>query len=132
MGLQPAPNDAVRDKANAVMNRIGTGLLKQTKASLADDKANSKSSRRKDILSLLARANAMEEEAQRITDQDMMARGYRLILDWSFRSIYSQRSPLSLSPVTKQRGTHVCPLSILQLRLTNFGIVSQCRGRCML
>ena len=132
MGLQPAPNDAVRDKATAVMNRIGTGLLKQTKASLADDKANSKSSRRKDILSLLARANAMEEEAHRITDEDIMARAYRLILDWCISSIYSQRSPLSLLPVTKQRGMHVCPSGILQLRLTNFGIVSQCHGRYML
>jgi hypothetical protein len=79
VGLQPAPNDDARNKANAVMNRIGTGLLKQTKASLADDKANSKSSRRKDILTLLVRANTMEVEAERIKDEDMMARTYKII-----------------------------------------------------
>jgi hypothetical protein len=60
-------------KAKAVMTRIGIDLLKQTKASLADDKA-SKLSRRKDLLSLLTHANTMEEEAHRMTDEDVMAR----------------------------------------------------------
>ena len=66
------------------MNRIGTGLLKQTKASLADDKANNKLSRRKDILTLLVRANTMEEEAERITDEDMMGRTYKFILGLAY------------------------------------------------
>ena len=79
MGLQPAPNDADRQRAYAVMSRIGAGLLKQSKAS----QENSKSSTRKDILSLLVQANTMQDlpEAQRMTDEDVLARAYRLILD---------------------------------------------------
>jgi hypothetical protein len=80
MVLQRAPNDAVRDKANAVMYRIGSSLLKQTRASQIDDKED-KSGRRKDILSLLARANAMETEAQQITDDDILSRAYKPVLN---------------------------------------------------
>ena len=36
IGLQPAPNDAVRSKAAAVMKRIGMGLLKQSKDDNSD------------------------------------------------------------------------------------------------
>jgi cytochrome P450 len=60
------------------MNRIGSRLLKETKAALADDKS-SKSSRRKDILSLLAQANSAEAETQQMTDEEVMARAYRTI-----------------------------------------------------
>ena len=66
--MQPAPNDAVKDKAAAVMNRIGTGLLKQSKGD--------KSSHRKDILSVLAQANTMEEEVHQMKDEDVMSRAY--------------------------------------------------------
>jgi len=67
-----APTDAARKKANAVMNRIGAGLVKQSKASHNDDKEN-KSAKGKNILSLLVHANTMEAEAERITDDDVMA-----------------------------------------------------------
>ena len=74
IGLQPAPNDAVGQKAAAVMNRIGTGLLKQSKGD--------KTSNRKDILSVLTQANTMEEEAYQMKDEDVMSRAYKHILDW--------------------------------------------------
>ena len=66
LDLQPAPNDAVTRKAVTVMNRIGTGLLKQSKGD--------ESSQRKDILSVLAKANTMEDEAHRMKDEDVMSR----------------------------------------------------------
>ena len=72
--LQPAPNDAVTQKAATVMHRIGTGLLKQSKGN--------KSSHRKDILSVLAQANSMEEEAYQMKDEDVMSRANKPILDW--------------------------------------------------
>jgi cytochrome P450 len=67
-----APTDAARKKAHAVMNRIGTGLVKQSKAFHNDDKGN-QSARGKNILSLLVHANTVEKEAERITDDDVMA-----------------------------------------------------------
>jgi hypothetical protein len=54
MGLQRAPNDADREKATVVINRIGArlGLLKESKASnLKGDKGRKPSSRR-NILSV--------------------------------------------------------------------------------
>ncbi|KAF8816768.1 cytochrome P450 [Phlegmacium glaucopus] len=70
----PAPNDAATKKASAVMGRIGSDLLRQSKASLKDDK-RSKSSGRKDILSLLVQANTMQDlpEAHRMKDEDVVA-----------------------------------------------------------
>ena len=50
------------------MNRIGTGLLDQSKGD--------KSSHRKDILSVLAQANTMEEEAHQMKDEEVMSRAY--------------------------------------------------------
>ena len=49
------------------MNRIGTGILKQTR---------DKSMHRKDILSVLAQANTMEEKAYQMKDEDVMSRAY--------------------------------------------------------
>ena len=72
--IQPAPNDNATRKANAVMNRIGTGLLKQSK--------NEKSSTRKDILSVLAQVNTMEEKAHQMSEEDVLSRVYNLIFDW--------------------------------------------------
>jgi hypothetical protein len=69
LGLQPAPNDALTHKATAVMNRIGMGLLKKCKADNVDNL-----SRRKDILSVLAQANTMEDEAHQMNDEDVMSR----------------------------------------------------------
>ncbi|KAF8809591.1 cytochrome P450 [Phlegmacium glaucopus] len=72
----PAPNDAATKRAVAVMGRIGSDLLKQSKASHKDDKGI-KSSGRKDILSLLVQANTMRHddlpEAQRMSDEDVLA-----------------------------------------------------------
>ena len=56
------------------MNRIGTDLLKQSKASHKDNK----SSGRKDILSLLVQANTMEDVQGRMTDEDVLDRVYNL------------------------------------------------------
>ncbi|KAF8809670.1 hypothetical protein BYT27DRAFT_7209962 [Phlegmacium glaucopus] len=56
----PTPNDTEMRKASAIMLRIGSDLLKQSKASHEDDKRN-KSSGRKDILSLLPQANVMQD-----------------------------------------------------------------------
>ncbi|KAF8802406.1 cytochrome P450 [Phlegmacium glaucopus] len=69
----PAPNDAETRKASAVMGRIGSDLLKQSKASHGDKR--NKSSGRKDILSLLVQANTMQDlpEVQRLTDEDVLA-----------------------------------------------------------
>ena len=61
------------------MNRIGRGLLKESKGD--------KSSSRKDVLSVLAQANSMEEKAHQMNDEDVMSRAYyKPILD---RNIYS-------------------------------------------
>jgi hypothetical protein len=59
------------------MNRIGTGLIK-----------GDKSSDRKDILSVLAQANSMEEGAHQMKDEDVMSRAYNLkpILNWCIYS----------------------------------------------
>jgi hypothetical protein len=84
IGLQPAPNDDIRRKASTVMNRIGRGLLNQSK--------DEKSFHRRDILSLLAQANSMEEEAHRMKDEVVMSRAYKAILDWSIYS-YILRDP---------------------------------------
>ena len=59
------------------MDRIGTDLVNETK----DDYKSGKSSSRKDILSLLVRANDLPE-AQRLRDENVMGRAYKLILNW--------------------------------------------------
>ena len=56
------------------MNRIGTGLLKQSKGPAGD----SKTSHRKDVLSVLAQANSMEEKAHQMKDEDVVSRAYQL------------------------------------------------------
>ena len=63
---KPAPNDGVTRKASAVMNRIGTELLNQSKG---DDLFQ-----RKDVLSILAQANSMEEKAHQMKDEDVKSR----------------------------------------------------------
>jgi len=55
-------------KASTVMTRIGTDLVKQSKASLEDNK----SSGRKDILSLLVKANTKEDLPGRMSDEDVL------------------------------------------------------------
>ena len=55
------------------MNRIGMGPLEKSKGN--------KSSHRKDILSILAQANTMKEKAHQMTDEDVMSRTYKRILD---------------------------------------------------
>lgn len=87
---------------------IGSNLLKQSKASYEESK-HSKSPGRKDILSLLVQANTMEDlpVEQRMTDEEVLARMYKPILDRCIFSICSQRYPLSFSLVTKQQGIHI-------------------------
>jgi hypothetical protein len=81
IGLQPAPNDDVTRKATAVMNRIGTGLLKQSKGK------GDNSFQRKDVLSILAQANSMEEKAHQMNDDEVMSRAYKPILE-KFGQVY--------------------------------------------
>ena len=52
------------------MDRIGRGLLKQDKGD--------NSSHRKDVLSVLAQANSMEEKAHQMKDEDVVSRAYQL------------------------------------------------------
>ena len=56
------------------MRRIGTGLLKQSKGN--------KSSDRKNVLSVLIRANTLEEKAHQMNDEDVLSRAYKFNLDW--------------------------------------------------
>ena len=68
------------------MNRIGTDLIKQSKACHEDNK----SSGRKDILSLLVQANTMEEDQPgRMTDEDVLDRVYNLF----YIDVYTSRDP---------------------------------------
>ena len=96
------------------MDRIGTDLLNETK----DDYKGGKSSSRKDIFSLLVRANDLPE-AQRLKDEHVIGRAYKPILKWCIFSLYLQRSLLSLSLVTKQQGTSIRP-GILKNKIHNF------------
>ena len=107
IGLQPAPNDDARRKAKAALNRIGTGLLKQSKGD--------GSSARKDILSVLAQANTMEEKAHQMSDSDILSRAYiKPFWTGAYYLIYAhQRSLLSSLLVMKQQGTHVHHLSAI-------------------
>ena len=54
------------------MNRIGTGLLEQSKG----DK-----SLHKNVLSVLVHANTMEEKAHQMKDEDVLSRAYKLNLN---------------------------------------------------
>ena len=96
------------------MGRIGTEILNETK----DNYTGGKSSSRKDILSLLVRANDLPE-AQRLKDEQVMSRACKPIFNCSTSLIYLQRSLLSLSLVTKQQGTHIRPLDILKNQIHN-------------
>ena len=99
------------------MTRIGTGLLKETRASQED----SKSSIRKDVLSLLVQANTMQgiPKAQRMKDEDIIARAYKTCSKLAIFAQYAlKRSPPSSSLVTKQQGTGPSvPLAILPWNL---------------
>ena len=53
------------------MNHIGTGLLKQIKSD--------KTSARKDVLSVLAQANTMEDKAHQMSDVDVLSRACKAI-----------------------------------------------------
>ena len=89
IGLQPAPNDAIRSKVATVMKRIGTGLLMQSK----DDN----SSDRKNVLSVLIQTNTLEEKAHQMKDVDVLSRVYKFNLNFNLVCllIYSQRFLLS-------------------------------------
>ena len=63
------------------MTRIGSDLVKQSKAS----HEGNKSSGRKDILSLLVQANTKEDLPGRMSDEDVLDRECKLSLD---RCIY--------------------------------------------
>ena len=85
IGLQPAPNDAVRSKAAAVMKRIGTRLLKESKGNKSTD--------RKNVLSVLIQANTLEEKSHQMKDEDVLSRAYKFHLDWCIVDSYTCRDP---------------------------------------
>ena len=67
------------------MKRIGTDLLKKSKASHEDNR----SSGRKDILSVLIQANTMEDLSGRMPDEDVLDRVYKLIpINYLFNPTY--------------------------------------------
>ena len=70
------------------MGRIGTELLNETK----DDYKGGGSSSRKDILSLLVRANDLPE-AQRLKDENMMGRAYKPHFEVVYLLKYTCRDP---------------------------------------
>ena len=91
LGLQTGPNDDDRNKASAVMKRIGTDLLKKSKASHHDE--DNRSSGRKDIISVLIQANAMEDLPGRMPDEDVLDRVYKLILNQTVYLTPTYRDP---------------------------------------
>ena len=109
--LQPAPNDAVRAKAVTVMKRVGTGLLKQSKGDM--------SSHRKNVLSVLVKANTMEEKAHQLKDEDVLSRAYKLIFNWCICS-YTLRDPYFPHRWPCDNKVHASvPSDILQSKFTN-------------
>ena len=66
------------------MDRIGTGLLEQSKGV--------KSFERKDVLSVLAQANSKEEKAHQMNEEDVKSRVYKPIEEWCIYS-FSLRDP---------------------------------------
>lgn len=76
---QPVPGDAAAEKARRTMFRIGSKLLVDSKAAIDQNgKMNKGSSKSKDLLSLLVRANTSTELAdnQRMSDGDVLARAF--------------------------------------------------------
>ena len=67
------------------MNRIGTKLPEQSKGD--------KLFHRKDILSVLAQANSMEEKAHQMNDDDVRSRAYKLMLDCTIYSCILSEVP---------------------------------------
>ncbi|KAF9453705.1 cytochrome P450 [Macrolepiota fuliginosa MF-IS2] len=74
--LIPAEGDKATHKARATMDRIGNQLLNESKAALAGaSKGNDERLRKRDLLSLLLKANMSTDvpENQRMSDQDVLA-----------------------------------------------------------
>ena len=71
------------------MKRIGTDLLKKSKASHKDNR----SSGRKDIISVLVQANILEDIPGRMPDEDVLDRVYKLILNQSLCLTPTYRDP---------------------------------------
>ena len=106
------------------MNRIGTKLLEQSKGD--------KLFHRKDILSVLAQANSMEEKAHQMNDEDVRSRAYKPMLDWC--TIYS--CILSEIPTFIVAGHETTRYTSVHQSFCNrfliLGAVSRCVGRYML
>lgn len=66
------------DAAHKTMRHIGLELLTQSKAAIATGETEEKSDQRRDLLSLLLRANTSPDipEHQRLTDEDVLARSF--------------------------------------------------------
>ena len=74
--LQPAKNNPEYVTATANVKVIVDKLINQSKAAVAAHKHDAKTWNRKDLLSLLIRANAMPDlpENKRLSDADVAAR----------------------------------------------------------
>lgn len=72
--LQKTEQDAKAGEARKVMARIGTQLLRESKASINDKSAW----KARDLLSLLVKSNMATDipEQQRMSDQDVLARTF--------------------------------------------------------
>lgn len=62
------------------MRRIGMKLIQQKKAALAEDSKTGSAAQSRDILTLLIKSNmAYEDEAHRMSDEEVMARELTLL-----------------------------------------------------
>lgn len=73
---QPTERERKIDVAQKTMRRIGLGLLRESKAAVAAGDIEDKSNQRRDLLSLLVRANTSPDipEHLRLSDEDVLAR----------------------------------------------------------
>lgn len=75
--MQPDPKNATIKASRETMDRIGSQLLSESKADIANQKT---SWTRRDLLSLLLRANVSTDlpASQRMSDQDVLARKHHI------------------------------------------------------
>ena len=95
-----------------MIGRIGAGLLKQSKTAQEDNKRST----RRNTLSLLIRVNTMQDlpTVQRMDDEQVMARGYKSILNWRIHSLSPAEIPTFIvAGHETTRYAHVSPQTSL-------------------
>jgi vacuolar-type H+-ATPase subunit D/Vma8 len=73
--MQPTRHNRETWKYRAAMDRAGQELLRKKKAELMEGGEKGQHQAR-DLISLLLKANMAADESQRITDEDILARGW--------------------------------------------------------